>query len=233
MPTFDIQDVSHAFGERLVLNGVTTTLTEKRIAIIGPNGGGKSTFARLLNGLVSPTHGRVLLNGQDIADKATKVRTAVGFVFPDADNQIIMPTVREDLAFSLRRSGLSSADINRSVDSALAQIGLDNHADASPYTLSGGQKQMLALSAVLIAHPATVVADEPTTLLDLRNAAAIRRRLMGLEQQLITVTHDMDLARRADRVIRIENGRIADDGPAATVIDTYIADMLHTPATDQ
>ena len=106
--------VHHRFGDRVVLDDVDLLLTEQRIGIVGANGSGKSTLARMINGLVSPTSGAVTLDGLDTTAKGREVRRRVGFVFTDPDNQIVMPTVAEDVAFSLRRSGLSKAEIARS-----------------------------------------------------------------------------------------------------------------------
>jgi len=103
--------VHHRFGSRVVLDGIDLTISERRVGIVGANGSGKSTMARMINGLVSPTSGTVTVDGQDTTSKGRDVRRRVGFVFTDPDNQIVMPTVAEDVAFSLRRSGLSKAEV--------------------------------------------------------------------------------------------------------------------------
>ena len=185
--------VRHRFGERVVLEGIDLRLSEHRIGIVGANGSGKSTLARMINGLVRPTAGTVTVDGLDATRDGKRVRASVGFVFTDPDNQIVMPTVAEDVAFSLRRSGLPAAEIGARVAAALDQFGLAGHADHPSHLLSGGQKQLLALAAVLVRRPAVVVADEPTTLLDLRNARRVSDLLMGLPQQLIVVTHQLEL----------------------------------------
>ena len=153
--------------------------------------------------------------------KGREVRRRVGFVFTDPDNQIVMPTVAEDVAFSLRRSGLPKKEIPERVTTALRRFGLDGHADHPTHLLSGGQKQLLALAAVLITEPDVVVADEPTTLLDLRNARMVNDLLAGLSQQVILVTHHLHLLDGFDRVVVLEDGRlVADDTPGAA-LDTY------------
>lgn len=207
--------VGHSFGDRVVLRDVDLTLTEQRIGIVGCNGSGKSTLARMINGLHTPDHGRVLVDGLDTAKKAGRVRRKVGFVFTDPDHQIVMPTVAEDIDFSLRRSKLGKADRRTRVDSALARFGLDGHADHPCHLLSGGQKQLLALAAVLVTEPRILVADEPTTLLDLRNARLFAETVRRLEQQVVIVTHHLDLVADFDRVLVVDEGRIvADDEPA-------------------
>ncbi|AKK11303.1 energy-coupling factor ABC transporter ATP-binding protein [Corynebacterium uterequi] len=209
-----------------ILGPVTATLSEHRVGIIGANGSGKSTLARLINGLVSPTAGSVSVGGLDVSRHGREVRRRVGFVFSDADNQIIMPQVRDDVAFSLRRHRLSAAERYARADAALARFGLSSHAEDSPHVLSGGQKQLLALAAVLVLEPEVIVADEPTTLLDLKNRLRIRREFAHLDQQLIVVSHDLELVSDFDRVLCIDAGRIVDDGHPAAVIAAYRERML-------
>lgn len=210
-----VEEVSHGFGGDRVLSDVDLTLTERRIGVVGANGSGKSTFARLLNGLVLPDEGRVLLDGQSTARSGRDVRRRVGFVFTDPDAQIVMPTVGEDVAFSLRRSGLSKAEIAVRVGDALARHGLEGFADRPAHLLSGGEKQLLAICSVLVTGPDVLVCDEPTTLLDLRNARRIATELAALELQLVLVTHQLSLLEAFDRVLVFDGGRVvADDAPA-------------------
>ncbi len=218
MTTIRFDAVSHRFGEREVLRGIDLELREERIGIIGANGSGKSTLARMINGLVAPASGRVTVDGLDVSKNGREVRRRVGFVFTNPDNQIVMPTVAEDIAFTLRRYKLSASNTAERVSSALDTFGLRDHADHPAHRLSGGQKQLLALAAVLIAEPAVLIADEPTTLLDARNARRIGELLAGLPQQVIVVTHQLDLLADFDRVIVIEDGRlVGDDAPEAAI----------------
>ncbi|MBC3185379.1 ABC transporter ATP-binding protein [Corynebacterium sp. zg-331] len=224
MPEIKFRDVTLDHGTGPILDTVTTTLSERRIGIIGANGSGKSTFARMINGLVLPSSGEVLVDGLSVRKNGARVRTKVGFIFSDADNQIIMPNVRDDVAFSLRKNkALSKEQRHQRAEEALIAAGLGNHADSSPHVLSGGQKQLLALTSVLIAEPSLIVADEPTTLLDLRNRRRIQRYFTALPQQLIVVTHDLDLVADFDRVLCIDHGRIVDDGAPGSVIEAYLA----------
>ncbi|GAA0904077.1 ABC transporter ATP-binding protein [Virgisporangium aurantiacum] len=212
----EIDGVTHRFGDRVVLREVTVTLPERRIGVVGANGSGKSTFARLLNGLVRPSAGRVRVDGLDTRRDGAAVRRRVGFMFTDPDNQIVMPTVAEDVAFSLRR--LPRADAAARVTSLLTRFGLDGHADHPAHLLSGGQKQLLALASVLALDPDTIVCDEPTTLLDLRNARLVGRLLHDLPQRIVLVTHGLDLLDGYDRVLVFDGGRlVCDDDPAAAV----------------
>lgn len=214
-----IEHVSvHRDGQR-ILRDVSVELTAASIAVIGANGSGKSTFARLLNGLVAPSEGRITVHGLDPQRDRAALRRRVGFVFTDPQAQILMPTPAEDLALSLR--GLDRAEIAGRVASALAEHGLTDRADIPASDLSGGQKQLLALASVLITDPAVVVADEPTTLLDLRNARRIGDLLLAQRAQLVLVTHDLDLAARCDHALLFEGGEIAASGAPADVIRAY------------
>ncbi|MDV8001785.1 ABC transporter ATP-binding protein [Rhodococcus sp. IEGM 1408] len=210
--------VGHTYGERTVLVDIDLTLSERRIGIVGVNGGGKSTLARMINGLVVPTAGTVTVDGLDTRRKGAQIRRRVGFCFTDPDTQIVMPTVAEDVDFSLRRSGLNKEDRRRRVDQVLERYGLADHADHPCHLLSGGQKQLLALAAVLVIDPSVIVADEPTTLLDLRNRALVAEIFAELPQQLVVVTHDLDLVSDFDRVLVVDGGRVViDDAPAAAL----------------
>jgi biotin transport system ATP-binding protein len=212
----EVDGVTHRFGERVVLREVTVSFAEQRVGVVGANGSGKSTFARLLNGLVRPSTGRVRVDGLDTRRDGAAVRRRVGFMFTDPDNQIVMPTVAEDVAFSLRR--LPRAEAGARVSSLLARFGLDGHADHPAHLLSGGQKQLLALASVLALDPVTVVCDEPTTLLDLRNARLVGRLLHDLPQRVVLVTHHLDLLDGYDRVLVFDGGRlVCDDAPPAAL----------------
>lgn len=229
MPRIDFNNVSVSFDDKQVLTNISLTLSEQRIGIIGANGGGKSTLVRLINGLGEPTEGEVLVDTVDVAKHGKEVRRKVGFVFSDAENQIVMPNVRDDVDFSLRRLKLPKAERAARVDAALERFGLSSLAEQSPHTLSGGQKQLLALAAVLVMQPTAIIADEPTTLLDLRNRDRIRREFARLEQQLIVVTHDLDFLSDFDRVLCIDNHRVAADGAPEDVIPFYTDLMASRP----
>jgi biotin transport system ATP-binding protein len=222
MPVIEARGVTHRYGEhagaRTVLADVDLRISEARVGVVGANGSGKSTFARMVNGLVLPTAGTVSVDGLDTRSQGREVRRRVGFCFTDPDAQIVMPTVAEDVAFGLRRRGLSKPEIRARVDAALASYGLDGHADHPAHLLSGGQKQLLALASVLVTEPDVLVMDEPTTLLDLRNATMISRVVAELPQQVLLVTHHLDLLDGFDRVLVFDGGRVVcDDSPASAV----------------
>ncbi len=220
----ELDAVAVELGGRPVLRDVSVRLSQRRIAVIGANGSGKSTFARLLNGLVAPVAGRVSVHGLDVSREPRRVRERVGFVFTNPDAQILMPTVAEDVALSLRGSGLSRERIAARVREELERHGLGDHADQPAYSLSGGQKQLLALISVLIREPALVVADEPTTLLDLGNARRIGDLLVReVAAQTVIVTHDLELAARCDVALLFANGRLVEAGEPDGVIARYRA----------
>ena len=211
--------VSVQIDGRRVLHDISAEVTAATIAVIGANGSGKSTFARVLNGLIAPHSGSVSVHGLDTVRERAAVRRLVGFVFTNPDAQILMPTPAEDLALSVR--GLPREEVAERVRQTLRAHGLEAHAEVPASSLSGGQKQMLALASVLIAAPRIIVADEPTTLLDLRNARRIGDLLLSQQAQLVVVTHDLDLAARCDTALLFEDGRIVASGPPPAVIAAY------------
>jgi len=215
----------HAPDGPPILAPTTMTLTEQRIGIIGGNGSGKSTLARLVNGLVAPSAGRVLVDGVDVARHGARVRRRVGFCFTDPAAQLVMPTCVEDVELSLRRTVPNRTERRGAALETLARFGLADRGDVSVHALSGGQRQLLALAGVLATEPDILVADEPTTLLDLRNTRMIAEVLFGLAQQLLLVTHDLDLVARCERVLVVEDGRVDFDGPAEVAIDRYVGSV--------
>lgn len=221
----ELRSVTHRFGDRTVLKDVDLVLRERRIAVIGANGSGKSTFARLLNGLLLPSAGSVKVDGLDTRQNGKDVRRKVGFVFQNPDNQIVFPVVEEDLAFGLKNLKLPRDEVRARVDDALQKYGLSDYRNHPAHLLSGGQKQLLAISAVLVMEPSYVVFDEPTTALDLRNKRKITRFIHELAQASIVVSHDLDLLADFERVIAFDEGRVVLDGPPEAVISRYVEMM--------
>ena len=221
----EIRQVGHAFGERTVLRDLTLDLPERRIAVVGANGSGKSTFARLLNGLLVPNSGTVRVDGLDTRRDGKAVRRKVGFVFQNPDNQIVLPVVAEDLAFGLKNLGLPKDEIGRRVDEALDRYDLRPLRDHPAHLLSGGQKQLLAIAGVLAMAPEAIVFDEPTTLLDLRNKRRIAQAIDALPQRAIVVSHDLAFLEHFDRVLVFEDGRVAIDDRPAVALPAYVAMM--------
>jgi biotin transport system ATP-binding protein len=204
-----------------ILDATTLTLEEDRMSIIGANGSGKSTLARLINGLVLPVSGTVTVDGLDTAKHGAQVRRKVGYLFTDPSAQLIMPTAIEDVTLSLRRIIDDRRERNAAAMAALEEIGLGDKADVSVNALSGGQRQLLALAGVLAVTPSIIVADEPTTLLDMRWRAHVGALLRTLPVQLIEVTHDLDSASRADRTLLVDRGAVVFDGDPRDAIAMY------------
>lgn len=221
----EIRHVTHAFGDRIVLRDVDLRLVEKRIAVVGANGGGKSTFSRLLNGLLIPTSGDVLVDGLNTRAEGKAVRRKVGFVFQNPDNQIVLPMVEEDLAFGMKNIGLSKDKIAEKTHEALSRYDLLSLREHPAHLLSGGQKQLLAISGVLVMEPDYIVFDEPTTLLDLRNKKRVADAIAALEQTVVVVSHDLAFLESFDRVIVFEGGQVAIDDCPSSALPRYVEMM--------
>ena len=236
MPAFiELQGVEHTYvledGRQIAaLRGIDLTIERGEfIAIVGPNGTGKSTLARHLNGLLLPTRGRVWVDGLLTAQPSQlwSVRQRVGMVFQNPDNQIVASTVEEDVAFGPENAGLASDEIRRRVDAALVTVGLTGYRTTPPQMLSGGQRQLLAIAGVLAIHPACIVFDEPASMLDPASRLVVMdtvRRLNAEGLTIVLVTHAMDEAVAARRVLVMHEGRIAMDGSPARDFDR--ADQL-------
>lgn len=188
------------------------------VVVLGRNGSGKSTFARLLNALLLPTKGRVLIDGLDTAneDNIWEIRRTAGMVFQNPDNQIIGTVVEEDVAFGPENLGIEPLEIRKRVDEALETTGIVKFAKNAPHLLSGGQKQRVAIAGILAMKPACIILDEATSMLDPVGRKEVMQVLKKLNEEekitIIHITHHMDEASMADRVIVVDKGRIALDG---------------------
>ncbi len=221
-----LESVDVRVGETHALRDVSLELDARTVAVIGENGSGKSTFARLIGGLVPRTGGRVDVLGLDPGARSATadLRKRVALVFSNPDAQIIMPTVKEDVAFSLRADRLPSAVVATRVEAALARFGLTDLADRPSHDLSGGQKQLLALCGAFVRDPELVVADEPTAYLDARNARLITGHLLAdTGHRLVLVTHDLELAQRCETAVLFADGKVASTGDPAKVVADYEA----------
>jgi biotin transport system ATP-binding protein len=204
-----------------ILHGVSAVLTERRIGIVGPNGAGKSTLGRLINGLILPSAGAVRVNGNDTRQSTRAVRQDVGFVFQNPENQIVFPIVREDMEFGLKSLVPDKAERRVRAAEQLDALGIGHLAGRASHTLSGGERQLAALAAVLVMRPKVIVFDEPTTQLDLRNRNRVRAAISGLRCDAIVISHDLDLLDDFDRVLVIADGRLAADDTPAAALDWY------------
>lgn len=217
----EFQSVSLRRDDSSVLSNLTFCLREQRIGIVGPNGSGKSSLARLMNGLLIPTSGNVTVNGLDTQTHTKDVRRQVGFVFQHPENQIVLPHVLEDIEFGLKKRVPDSKQRKRAAMDALEALGVSDLAYRSAYSLSGGEKQLVALAAVLATQPEILVLDEPTTQLDLKNRNWLVHTLASLEQPLMMVSHDLELMQAMDRVLVIDKGRLMFDGEPDAALDWY------------
>ena len=245
MPALELESVSvftelPEGGHRRILKDVSLRFTAKRTAVLGLNGSGKSTLLGLFNGLTHPDEGIVRVNGVDTLEapsrgsKGASSRAGsqgafegVGMLFAQPEAQLIMPTVAEDIDLSLRRaaavegSALSGEQRRERIRELLRERGLERLEDQSVFTLSGGEKQLVALTSVLAARPQILLLDEPTTLLDLRNRARLLKHLESLDQMLVLSTHDLDLAASCDEAVIIHDGRLLAQGDAVQLVQQY------------
>jgi biotin transport system ATP-binding protein len=219
-------------GGKLVLDRLDLTLTEARIGILGRNGSGKTTLLRLLAGLIAPDAGTVRVDGFDPFTDRKAALAALGILFQNPDHQILFPTVEEELAFGLIQQGLTRAEATARAHAALAEEGRKHWAKAPVTSLSQGQRHYLCLLAVLLMAPGTILLDEPLAGLDLPTQIRLARRFAALPQRLITITHDPETLHGADRVVWLEAGRIAADGPPSRVLPAFIKAMTAEGARD-
>ncbi|WP_454700360.1 energy-coupling factor ABC transporter ATP-binding protein [Agrobacterium burrii] len=212
-----------AFEGRQALQPLSLTLTERRIGVIGLNGSGKTTFARLINGLNKPSEGKVNVNGLDTVTDAKAVLQTVGFIFQNPQNQIILPIVRDDVAFGLKRLGLGKAETDAKVKAILARLGISHLEERRAHELSGGELQLAALAALLVTEPDILILDEPTNQLDLKNRAVVEKTMATLSQSLIVITHDLPLLEGFDRVLVFHGGVLIADSAPEEAVAQYLA----------
>ena len=204
---------------KIVLRGLDLEIEKGTfVAIIGQNGSGKSTLAKHFNAILLPQGGRVLVCGRDTADEnlVIEIRKRVGMVFQNPDNQIVATVVEEDVAFAPENLGYPPEKIRSRVDEALKMVGMYEYREHAPHLLSGGQKQRIAIAGVLAMHPECVVFDEPTAMLDPRGRESIIKIIRDLRDNhgvtIVLITHHMDEAAGADRVIVMSEGKTVLDG---------------------
>ena len=204
--------------------------------ILGHNGSGKSTLAKLLNGLYKPTCGDVLVDGINTKDESTEIeiKRRVGMVFQNPDNQLLASVVEEDVAFGPENLGFEPAEIRNRVDNALKSVGMYEFRKKSPNNLSGGQKQRVAIAGIIAMEPECIVLDEPTAMLDPGGRREIIKTVERLNKEkgitIILITHFMEEAQNADRVIVINDGVIAADGKPVEIFKN--AKMLKSVGLD-
>lgn len=216
-----LDGVTLTLGAREVLRGISLRLGERRVGVIGRNGSGKTSLARVLTGLITPETGQVRVNGVDVARDRKGALREIGVIFQNPDHQIIFPTVAEELSFGPRQQGHDKAHARCIAQEALDRFGVGAWAERAVSELSQGQKHLVCLMAVLAMRPSVIVLDEPFTGLDHPTSRALRRYLAGLEEMVVHITHDLEALARYDRVIWLEEGRIGQDGAAEEVLADY------------
>lgn len=218
MSIIELKSVTCKADDQIIIDDISCRIENRQTAIIGANGSGKSTFIRLLNGLILPDSGTVTVDSRSTEGKTgNAVRKDIGFMFQNPEHQIIWPMVKEDLAFSLKNHGYDKLQYNERIDAILAKLKISYLKEAMAHELSGGERQLVALAGLLIIEPKWLIFDEPTAMLDLTNELNIKNIIQNLKQQVIVVTHDLEWAKKFERILWIENGRIMGDGTSEIV----------------
>ncbi len=224
MPFIEVKDVRFSYEPEAVdakeaLRGVSLNIgAGEFVALLGHNGCGKSTVAKLLNGMLTPTVGQVLVDGLDTSDEALQldVRRRVGLVLQNPDNQLVAGVVEEDVAFGPENLGVPSAEIRRRVDEALKAVDMYDYRNHAPHKLSGGQKQRVAIAGIIAMETKCIVLDEPTAMLDPRGRAEVMGTIKRLNREkgitIVLITHYMDEAVQAGRVVVMDEGSVLKDG---------------------
>lgn len=212
----EFKNVSFRYDEesQWVLNNISFTIEEKEsIAVIGHNGSGKSTIAKLMNGLLSPQEGEIWINGQLLTEESIwDIRREVGMVFQNPDNQFVGATVQDDVAFGMENRGMPREEMVYQIDASLRAVYMEDHRLTEPHRLSGGQKQRVAIAGVIAISPKVLILDEATVMLDPRGRKEIMKTINTLttkeQLSLITITHDLSDITQVDKVIVLNQGEI-------------------------
>ena len=225
MKMVDIKDLTFKYTsfedglEKFAVNGVNLEVKKGEfLVVLGHNGSGKSTIAKHINALLLPTKGKVFVEGMDTSDPKNlwDIRSKVGMVFQNPDNQLVATIVEEDVAFGPENLGVEPSEIRKRVDDSLERVGMSEYKRHAPHLLSGGQKQRIAIAGVLAMKPDCIVFDEPTAMLDPSGRKEVLKTIKELNKDygitIILITHYMDEAAQADRIIVIDSGKAIMEG---------------------
>lgn len=235
MNILETRHLTHIFPNGIVaIDDINLSFQAGEFAIIaGPNGSGKTVMIRHYNGLLHPTKGEVLLEGEPITKDLTNARKKVGLIFQNSNSQIVAQTVAEDVAFGPENLKLPRPEVAIRVKESLATVGLGAFADQQPHALSGGQKKRLAVAGVLAMKPKILVFDEPFAGLDYPGTLQVLEEIVSLHRNrhtIILVTHELEkVLAHANRLIIIEKGRIANDGAPDEIVDQVEAYGIRRP----
>ena len=223
-----LNDVTYSYEEQAspALSGVSAAIQPGEfVAVLGHNGSGKSTLAKLLNALYIPTEGNVVVCGYNTREEKLvwEIRQRAGMIFQNPDNQIVATVVKEDVAFGLENLGVPTEEMIPRIESALAAVRMSSYAEKAPHMLSGGQKQRVAIAGILAMEPSVIIADEATAMLDPSGRKEVLETIRTLNRQkgitVVWITHFMEEAALADRVLVITAGQIRLEGTPAEVFD--------------
>lgn len=235
-PYIKIRDLAYRYDDESarnappVLNGVTLDIFEGEfVAVLGHNGSGKSTLAKLLNMILTPTAGEIYVDGKNICDPdmsdedVLELRKNIGMVFQNPDNQLVATIVEDDVAFGPENLGIPSEEIRERVDNALKDVGMSAYAHHEPHRLSGGQKQRVAIAGIIAMMPKCIIFDESTAMLDPMGRKEVMNSILRLNKEkgitIIMITHYMEEAAMADRIVVINDGRVLLDGTPSQVFE--------------
>ena len=226
-PIIELKDISFQYQgvESFALTSVNLTINKGEwVALIGPNGSGKSTLAKIMNGLLVPASGEVFINGKLLDEETVwEARRSVGMVFQNPDNQFVGATVEDDVAFGLENNGVERLEMIQRVDEALQQVRMTEHKKKEPARLSGGQKQRVALASVIALRPDVILLDEATAMLDPLGREEVIEAIEKVKEQhdltVISITHDIDEASKADRIIVMKDGEKKNEGVPADIFN--------------
>ena len=245
-PFIKIENLNFAYGSgdqlsRPILKNINLSVEKGSfVAVLGHNGSGKSTLAKLLNMIESPVSGKITIGGMDITDPEMtedmmiEIRRKIGMVFQDPDDQLVATIVEEDVAFGPENLGIEPKEIRRRVDEALKTVGMEQYATHAPHQLSGGQKQRIAIAGIIAMMPECIIFDESTAMLDPTGRKDVMDTILRLNKEhgitVMTITHNMEEAVYADRVIVINEGEIVLDGTPKEVFGNV--EKLHSFGLD-
>ena len=228
-PVVEVEDLSFRYPDgTTALDGFSLTVhAGERVAVLGPNGAGKTTFALHLNGINRARSGRVVVDGTELSDRTlTDIRRRVGHVFQDPDDQLFMPTVREDVAFGPANLGVTGEELQARVEGALDAVGMLEMIGRAPHHLSGGERRRVAVATVLSMEPSILVLDEPTSNLDPASRRELTTVLEGLGVAQLVITHDLPFALElGPRSVVVDGGRVVADGPTHELLAD--GELLH------